>query len=688
MYAWLSKPALMGATCVSLACFSMSSAQASTFSAEDIFNLEHASAIQVSPSGDHVVYVRNSNDVMRDNTQRSLWMLNTQSGEHYRLYADDASYTQPVWSPSGDRLAFVSSQSGRNQIHIHWVEHDRSARISSVDAAPSGLSWAPNGEQLAFSMEVKAPTSDFARSVYRPTPPAGASWAERPQIFERAQYQQDGRGLMESAYRHIFVVTADGGTARQVTKGNFNHGGQLAWTPDSEHIVFAANRSDNFEFESRQNELYKVSLQGDIEQLTDEPGTKRDPVFSPDGRRLAYIHGTAENVPYANSKLRVMDWSSRRSNELLTDFDRSVTSPYWQGNDALVISYEDRGATKLARVTLRGRMQDVVTDVSGMPSGRPYNNGMFSMNTRGDIAYTRGHATRSGDVGFKRHNRDAVYLTNLNADVLGQRELGEVHEFTYSSQTDDAEIHAWYITPPGFDPSQSYPLIIEIHGGPHLNYGPHFSAELQRYAAEGYVVVYNNYRGSTSYGEDFAMLLDNKYASVDDFGDHMSAVDAMIEKGFIDERNLFIAGGSAGGIATTYAIGLTDRFNAAAATNPVINWVSKVLTADSYIGQIQNQFPGNPWEEHEHYWERSPLSLVGNVTTPTLLFTGTDDRRTPISDTEQYYQALQLLGVETAMVRVPGASHGVSARPSNMIAKVEHALAWFKRYHVDSADAD
>lgn len=679
MNAWLSRSLLAGFsfTVVSAGAYASDSEK---FTAEDIFSLENASHVQVSPSGEHIVYVRNSNDIMRDNTARSLWMIDTDSGEHYPLYADDKSYGQPVWSPSGDRLAFVSNESGRNQIHVHWVQRDRSARVSSVESSPAGLSWSPDGSKLAFSMEVKASRSEYAASVYRPAQPSGADWAERPQIFERAQYQQDGRGLLDSAYRHIFVVPSDGGTARQLTSGDFNHGGQLAWTPDSESIVFAANLSENFEFESRQNELYQISLEGELNQITDEPGTKRQPVFSPDGSQLAYIYGTADNVPYANSKLRVMDWSSQQSSELMSDFERSVGNPHWLGNDTLVIDYEDRGKTKIARVTMRSRILDIVDDVSGLPSGRPYNNGMFSMNERGDIAYTRGHATRSGDVGFKAHDGEAQYMTDLNGDVLGQRELGEVHEFTYESSTDGEEIHAWYITPPGFDSARQYPLIIEIHGGPHLNYGPHFSAELQRYAAEGYVVVYNNYRGSTSYGEDFAMLLDNKYASEDDFGDHMSAVDAMIEKGFVDENNLFIAGGSAGGIATAYAIGLTDRFNAAAATNPVINWVSKVLTADSYIGQIQNQFPGMPWDEHEHYWQRSPLSLVANVTTPTVLFTGVDDRRTPISDTEQYYQALQLLGVDTAMVRVPGASHGVSARPSNMIAKVEHALAWFDKY--------
>ncbi|RUO34112.1 peptidase S9 family protein [Aliidiomarina soli] len=654
------------------------------FSAEDIFALEYASDVQVSPDGSQIAYVRNSNDIMQDNTRRNLWIVDTATGQHYPLYADDASYTQPTWSPEGDRLAFVSNQSGRNQIHVHWVEQERSAAISQLDAAPANLSWSPDGRQLAFSMEVEAQATEFASSVHRPAMPDGAQWAKRPVVVERAQYQADGRGVMRSAYRHIFVLPADGGSARQLTEGNFNHGGTLAWTPQGDAIVFAGNRSENFEFESRLSHLYQVSLDGDIEQLTDEAGTKRNPVFSPDGQHLAYIQGTGEAVPYANSKLRVMNWGSQQSDELLSDFDRSVGNPHWLGNETLVVSYQDRGRTKIARVTLRSRILDILEDVSGLPSGRPYNSGMFSMNEQGDIAYTRGHATRLGDVGFKSADTEPRYLTDLNGDVLGQRTLGEVHEFTYQSQTDDSEIHAWYITPPNFDPDKSYPLVLEIHGGPHLNYGPHFSAELQRYAAEGYVVVYNNYRGSTSYGEDFAMLLNNKYASVDDFGDHMSAVDAMLEMGFIDEENLFIAGGSAGGIAATYAVGLTDRFNAAAATNPVINWVSKVLTADSYIGQIQNQFPGTPWEAHDHYWQRSPLSLVGNVTTPTMLFTGESDRRTPISDTEQYYQALQLRGVDTAMVRVPDAYHGVSARPSNMIAKVEHALAWFERYKKDN----
>jgi acylaminoacyl-peptidase len=281
-----------------------------------------------------------------------------------------------------------------------------------------------------------------------------------------------------------------------------------------------------------------------------------------------------------------------------------------------------------------------------------------------------------------RNNQKTV-ITSLNKNLLGHRKLGMVNEITYNSSFDGQEIQGWYITPPDFDPSKQYPLILEIHGGPHLAYGPSFSAELQIMAAAGYIVFYNNYRGSLSYGEDFALLLQYKYSSQEDFADHMSGIDALIKKGFVDSKNLFIAGGSAGGIATAYAVGLTDRFNAAVAAKPVINWLSKPLTADSMVGQIYHQFPGPPWEHLEHYWKRSPLSLVGNVTTPTLLLTGEDDRRTPISETEQFYQALRLRGIDSAMVRLPNTSHSIASKPSRLISKVDHILAWFERYQSD-----
>ncbi|MCL4410869.1 MAG: S9 family peptidase [Gammaproteobacteria bacterium] len=657
------------------------SEQSRLFSPEDIFALEWANDVQVSPDGKSVVYVRHSNDIMTDSTGRSLWLVDIKSGQHSPLFADEYQYSSPKWSPDGKRLAFVSNRSGSSQVHVYWFEQDKSARITDVRRAPSDVTWSPDGKHIAFSQEVLAPATDFARSVYRPKRPDGARWSEPAIIVERTYYQADGRGLLDSAYRQLFVVSSDGGAARQLTDGPYNHGGTLAWTPDSSAIVFSANRRDDWEYHTLEANLYQVTVAtGDVTALVAEPGRQSQPVFSPDGRYLAFLHASGEAVPYRNAKLRVMDWRSQEVNELLADFDRSIESPSWLNNNTVVFQYADQGQLKIARIAARGgRLTDLVRDVATGSNGRPYLGGMFSASGNGVIAFTHGTAYRLGNVGVWQGGNERV-LTALNENLLSQRDLGQVHEFRYASSYDETEIHGWYITPPGFDPSKQYPLLIEIHGGPHLAYGPYFAAELQRYAAAGYVVFYNNYRGSTSYGTDFAMLLDNNYSSPYDFADHMSGIDALIAKGFIDESNLFITGGSAGGIATAYAIGLTDRFNAAVATNPVINWVSKVLTADSYIGQIANQFPGMPWEEHEHYWQRSPLSLVGNVTTPTLLFTGEEDRRTPISDTEQFYQALQLLGVDTAMVRVPGASHGVSSRPSRMIMKIEHALAWFERY--------
>jgi dipeptidyl aminopeptidase/acylaminoacyl peptidase len=378
-----------------------------------------------------------------------------------------------------------------------------------------------------------------------------------------------------------------------------------------------------------------------------------------------------------------IDGSNDRA--LTADLDRSVGSIRWAGDRQVFFRYNDRAVVKVARVDLDGDMSAVTSGLGSTSLGRPYTSGNYSVAPDGTVAFTFGTAYRPADLAVTDRRGNRV-LTSLNDDLLDNRTLGEVHEVVYESSFDGQEIQGWYITPPGYEEGEQYPLILEIHGGPHLAYGPYFSAEMQLMAAAGYVVFYDNHRGSTGYGRDFAMLLHYKYSSPEDFADHMSGVDAVIAEGVADADNLFITGGSAGGIASAYAIGLTDRFNAAAVAKPVINWISKTLTADSYIGQISHQFPGMPWEEFEHYWQRSPLSLVGNMVTPTMLITGEEDYRTPISETEQLYQALQLKGVDVVMVRVPGSSHGIAGRPSRLVAKVDNILAWFERYRTDIDD--
>ncbi|MCF6434061.1 S9 family peptidase [Pseudoalteromonas sp. MMG022] len=645
--------------------------------AKDIFELEYASDPQISPDGEQIIYVRNSNDVMKDATRQNLWLVDSKSGVQSPLFSDENRYTQPRWSPKGDKIAFVSNVSGSTQIHVHYLKQNRTALLTQLKTGISDLTWSPDGQWLAYSQKVAEKPSVIAKM---PAPPKGATWSDPAVVIDKAYYQADGRGLVKPGYRQIFILPSEGGTPRQLTSGEYHHGGKLAWRSDSKAIVFSANRISDWEYKALEGDLFEVNFEGKITQLTSAPGREHSPSFSKDGKQLAYLSASGELNPYRNHKLNIMDWQAKKSQLVAKDFDRSVQNPSWIGNAKLAMSYDDHGMKKLATITTKGKITDLTDSLSGTTLGRPYLSGQFSANFDGDIAFTTGSSQRPADVALTNSKGKVKQLTKLNEDLLAHKQLGKVHEINYTSSFDGEKIQGWYITPPNFDPAKKYPLLLEIHGGPHLAYGPHFSAELQRYASQGYVVFYDNHRGSSSYGERFAMLLKYKYSSKEDFADHNSGVDAMLKTGFIDKNNLFIAGGSAGGIATAYAIGLTNRFNAAVVVKPVINWLSKVLTADSGLVQIPTQFPGMPWEHVDHYWQRSPLSLVGNVTTPTMLMTGEEDLRTPMAETEQFYQALKHRKIDSVLVKIPGAPHGIAGKPSRMISKIEHTLAWFEKY--------
>lgn len=647
------------------------------FDPMDVFELEWASDPQVSSDGETIVYVRRSNDIMKDRVRSNLWRINKSGKNHRPLHSGFKNSYSPRWSPDNTKIAFVSNNSGSTQIHMHWVGSGETTVISQLQESPSSLSWSPDGKWLAFTMNVKGKSTSIVKSR---TKPDGASWAKKPITVTTTRYQYDGRGIVEPSYRHVFVVPADGGTARQLTNGNFNHYGSLAWSADSKDIFFSAHRSDDWELISGESNLYKITVSNKkLEQITSMPGEERSPSISPNGEVIAFYVKERRPLAYTPSRIAVMNLKSGNMQIISNDLDDDSDNLFWSNDgESIYFAFDQRGKRTIKKISLSGKVSDFADNVGGTTIGRPYISGEFHA-ANDVIAYTFGQADRPADLAITINNETNV-VTSLNEDILGHRKLGKVNEITYRSSFDGQEIQGWYITPPDFNPKKKYPLILEIHGGPHLAYGPHFSAELQIMAASGYIVFYDNYRGSSSYGEDFALLLQYKYSSKEDFADHMSGIDALINKGIVDEKNLFIAGGSAGGIATAYAIGLTDRFNAAVSSKPVINWLSKPLTADSMVGQIYHQFPGPPWDHLEHYWERSPLSLVGNVTTPTMLITGEEDRRTPISETEQFYQALRLKGVDSAMIRIPNTSHGIASRPSNLITKVDHILAWFEMY--------
>ena len=364
---------------------------------------------------------------------------------------------------------------------------------------------------------------------------------------------------------------------------------------------------------------------------------------------------------------------------LSADFDRNISNIQWAGDGkAIYFQYDDKGETKIAHCSLTGKITDKVKQVGGLSLGRPYNAGAYSVSNSGSIAYTLGTTEHPADLGVAT-KKGSERLTYVNDDLFSFKALGNVEELWWKSSFDQQDIQGWVVTPPNFDPSKKYPFILEIHGGPFASYGSVYSAEIQAYAAAGYVVLYSNPRGSTSYGADFGNLIHHDYPN-HDYDDLMSGVDAVIEKGYVDPDKLFVTGGSGGGVLTAWIVGKTDRFKAAVVAKPVINWTSFVLYADGAAFFAKYWFGKKPWEDPESYFKRSPLNYVANVTTPTMLLTGEEDYRTPIAESEQFYTALKLEGVETAMVRIPGAGHGIANRPSNLIAKIAGVLAWFEKY--------
>ncbi|MGZ8305329.1 MAG: prolyl oligopeptidase family serine peptidase [Allosphingosinicella sp.] len=649
-----------------------------TFEARDLFSLETASDPQVSPDGSKIAYVRRSGDIMTDRMRPSIWLIDTRSGEQAPRAAGPGAHSQPRWSPDSRRLAFISTaEGGAAQLFVRWLASGESVRITGLPDSPTSLAWSPDGRQIAYPMFVPG---EGVKLGAPPAKPEGAQWAPPLEVHSQIQYRTDEEGYLKPGFSHIFLVAAEGGAPRQLSFGSVHDNGPLSWARDGRSIVFSSNRSADWASEPLESEVYALDVAtGDIRALTDRRGPDAEPVVSPDGRLVAYTGFDDKRLGYQNSALYVMDRDGGGSRLLTSSLDRSVESPVWAADGrSIYVAYEERGTRRVARVGLDGSLRTVAEGLSGASLDRPYTGGGFSVSRDGAVAAPSGNAQRPPDVAVYRGGTRRQ-LTRLNAELLDSKRLGEVRQLAATS-FDGRRIDSWLTLPPSWSEGRRVPLILEIHGGPFAAYGPHFSTDNQLYAAAGYAVLSVNPRGSTSYGEEFANLIHHAYPGRD-YDDLMAAVDAAIAGGFADPDRLYVTGGSGGGVLTAWIVGKTDRFKAAATQKPVIDWASFALTADNPAFFSRYWFGKYPWEDHEAFWARSPLSLVGNVKTPTLVVVGSQDYRTPVSEAEQYYTALQLRGVPTALVKVPGASHGgIAARPSQAGAKAAAILAWFEKY--------
>ena len=667
---------VLSLTCLLLLSSAVAQSKPSGLTAMDQFNLLVAADPQISPDGKHIVYVREFSDVMTDKRCSNLWIIDVDGRNHRPLTTGVHSDTGPRWSPDGTRLAFLSDQDGQRQLYVRWMDTGQTLRITNVQQ-PSGIEWSPDGKQISFLAFVPEEPLHLGNV---PKPPAGAKWAESPTLYNSLVYRFNGAGYLKPGYTQAFVISAEGGAPRQITGGKFHYGGpgvnasEPTWTPDGKYLLLSANRHPDAEMNPRDTEIYEFSVaDGSVKALTDRRGPDGGPAISPDGKLIAYTGEDDRFQGYQVTHLYVMNRDGSKPRSLSDKLDRDARSPRWAPDGSgIYFMYDDNGDTKLGFYSLDGTFKNLA---SHAPQG-----GGFSLSRGGVIATLYNLPDRPSDVAvIERAGAEVKPLTELNHDLLLQHHPGQTEEIWYNSSKDGRKIQGWIVKPPDFQPGKKYPLILSIHGGPFANYGDRFDFEKQLWASHGYVVLYTNPRGSTSYGEEFGNLIHHAYPG-DDFYDLNSGVDAVIAKGYVDPDNLFVTGGSGGGVLTCWVIGHTTRFRAAASLYPVIDWYSWALTADIPITAVKYWFPGMPWDYPEQYNQRSVISLVKNVKTPTLLMTGEADFRTPISQAEEYYEALKLLQVESVLARVPGEPHGVAQRPSHFITRLMYVLGWFDQH--------
>jgi dipeptidyl aminopeptidase/acylaminoacyl peptidase len=629
---------------------------------------------QISPDGTEIVYTRQSIDRVNDKRESSLWMVKA-DGTRNRFLVRGSNAR---WSPSGDRILYTAQGEPRGtQLFVRYMDAEgATSQVTHVEKTPTTPSWSPDGTSIAFTMLVEQKN---AWPITMPRQPEGAKWTEAPRIVERLDYRQDGQGFTDDGYRHLFVVPSTGGTARQVTDGNWDHNG-TEWTPDGRQLLFTALRVADAEYQWRDTDIYSVNVgTGDITQLTRRKGPDGNPKVSPDGKRVAYTGYDWTKDTWIDSKIYVMDIDGANPRLASGTWDRSPQNLHWKGDGTGVyFTAQDHGSQNLHFLPLAGNRADEVQAV-----------------TRGQQILTASSFTKARGVGVvtsASRPPDVVIwdlaapdkprqLTFVNDDILAGRKLGTVTEMRYTAP-DGLEVQGWYITPPDFDAAKKYPMQLHIHGGPHGMYGVGFNYAWQEMAANGYVILYTNPRGSTGYGSAFGNQIMRAYPSKD-YDDLMAGVDELLKKGFVDERNMFVTGCSGGGVLTAWVVGKTDRFAAASANCPVIDWASFVGTTDG--ASWYYNFEKLPWEDPSEHIRRSPLTYVANVKTPTMLMTGVQDLRTPMPQTEQFYSALKLLKVPTAMVRFNNEWHGTSSTPSNFVRTQLYLRYWFDKYRRPAA---
>jgi len=632
---------------------------------EQYLDWEDVQSPRLSPDGKQVIYTRRWVDKLNDRWESSLWTIGV-DGSKNRFLVNGGSIE---WSPDGQRIAYIArGEPSGSQIFVRWMDAEGAvSQVTRLTESPSDLQWSPDGKSIAFRMSVPYREQ---WSIPVPAAPKGAKWVEPPRVVTRLDYRQDRVGFNDDGHNQIFVVSADGGTPRQLTSGQWDHGAPQ-WMPDGRTIVFTADRVEDAEYRWRQSDIYTVDVaSAQVTQVTRRNGPDQQPTPSPDGKLIAYTGYDSTDASWIDSKLYVMNADGSNSREISGSLDRSPQGIMWAPDGSGVyFNVENEGSRNLHFASLAGQVRPVT-------QGRHVLT-VSDIGRTGVALGTLSTPLKPNDVvTFTVQRPEPRQLTSINEDVLTGKKLATTEELWYTS-VDGMKIQGWIVKPADFDPARKYPLMLEIHGGPHSMYNVGFSFARQEHVGNGYVLLYTNPRGSTGYGSAFGNAIKNAYPGKD-YDDLMAGVDTVINRGYVDSKRMYVFGCSGGGVLTAWIVGHTDRFAAASSNCPVTNWMSFVGTTDS-PGWYRN-FAKPFWEDPSEHLRRSPIMYIGNVKTPTMLMTGVQDLRTPMPQTEEFYEALKFRKVPTAMIRFNNEWHGTSSTPSNFLRTQLYLRSWFERW--------
>ncbi|MBK6799635.1 MAG: S9 family peptidase [Acidobacteria bacterium] len=636
---------------------------------ETFMEMESVSSPAISPDGKQIVFTRTWVDKTKDQYRSNLWIIDVDGSRVRELTSGARSDSGPVWSPDGKRIAFLSDRDGTNQLHVMWVETREMAQLTHLEQAPGNIKWSPDGKYIGYSAFV--PDNDPILAVKLPERPRGAEWAKPAVLVDRLSWAADGRGPTPKGNTQVYTIDATlGGTPRQITSGKFNHN-TFDWAVDGKTIYVSGIRKAEAEYLRNDSEIYSVDLATlEVKSLTDRKGPDGAPEVSPSGNWIAYVGYDEKMFTNHVASLYLMDKTGGGKKVWAAGLMSSPNAIAWASDSSGVYySVEEKGSSHIYFASLDGKVRKVTDGVQTL-SG-------FSMASTGQAAAVRSSFQEPGSL-VTFNLRDAAKMSRLvdvNSDVLSGVKLGDAEELWYAS-SDGQKVQGWLIKPANFEPGRKYPMVLWIHGGPWSMYSVAWNWAFQNFSANGYAVLFTNPRGSTGYGQDFVNGIQYAYPGKD-YDDLMAGVDAAIAKGFIDDRNLFVCGGSGGGVLTAWIVGHTDRFTAAVSMRPVIDWHSFVGTTDGQSWYYQ--FKKYPWEDPMEYAVRSPLNYVGNVKTPTMVMTGEADLRTPMGQSEEYYRALKMLKKETLLVRMPEEFHGWR-RPSHQLLQQLYLQAWFEKF--------